>query len=106
MTNELKKGDTVYLYELKRTGLQIKEGMITEICCRGFKVWSNGEMLGVITSRYKIGTVTIGSKLWLKVNDIDLARKLFIEHEEKTISKLQKSIELSNNRIKLLNESE
>lgn len=105
MKREINKGDTVYLYELKKTGLQVRKGMITETCCRGFKAWADGETLGVITMRYKIGTVTIGSRLWLKVNDIDLAKKLFIEHEMKTISKLQKSIQSSNKRIKILNES-
>lgn len=101
---EAKAGDKLYVFKLRGTGWKVYGGNITEVIRERVIVFDDeSKWAGPCT--YEIGTVTNKDTIVLPVNDIEMAKQLFIKHEQERISELQKAIENANKKIELINGS-
>lgn len=101
---EAKAGDKLYVFKLRGTGWKVYGGNIAEVIRERVIVFDD-ESKWVGPCTYEIGTVTNKDTIVLPVNDIEMAKQLFIKHEQERISELQKAIENANKKIELINGS-
>lgn len=105
---EAKAGDKLYVFKLRGTGWKVYGGNITEVIEKGYRAHAivfDDESKWIGPCTYEIGTVTNKDTIILPVNDIEMAKQLFIKHEQERISELQKAIKNSNKKIELINGS-
>ena len=103
MFESLNEGDRVYRYIANGICFKVNEGSIRKLCSREYIVdGTDGEWYGRLPYKYKAGTVTLGMTIWMTERDDELAKNIFIEHERKTLLKLEKAIKNTKKRIDFL----
>lgn len=110
MFKELNVGDIVYRYRVTEGKLKVDKGKVQELVKHRhdylYRITFDDGHYDIMPAKGEFGKVHVGVKLWLSERNEKLARNLFIAHEEKRISKLQKDIENINKLIETLWESE
>lgn len=106
MGNIFWPGEKLYHYSIRNGKFAVKEGVVRESATH----WSypyvdfQGERR-LAPRKDKIGKLCQGGpSLWLFERDDELAKKMFIEYEEKCIEKLQQDIDKRRELIEIIKE--
>ena len=99
----IKFGDKIYKYTVRNGKLFIHEGVVTEYRGRKFVYFEDSSPRTRCPKDEEIGMIrSNGPSLWLLEKNDELARRLFIEFEEKGLSELKKLIERKNELLNML----
>lgn len=99
-------GEKIYWYTMKNAQFFVHEG---EVALRPYSRakcvhFNDGASHGLYPKETDIGVVLRGTSLWLENRDDELAKRIFIEHNEKCIAELEEQIRRKHENIKILKE--